>query len=279
MFKNIFSLIFCCITIAGFSQEKEKQEILAEAWLLYNSERASWHGTDIFVERYPALNKKMGGYFSYTEGKEHKCVFFDRATPPKTLATVTFQDNFVIETATVDTLPRGLTPYETDLCDIRQKVTQEVYKDTTLFKHYKNTSYNIVPIIVNNNKKVYIFTGPGNTGQVIFGNDYLIELDKRNNIKSKKALHKNIIPIDYGKDGQEVTTMHTHLEATGDLITATDVCTLLLYAPYANWSQHYVMSPKYISIWDCDKESLFVMTRKAWEKITESQKEKSNGKN
>ncbi|WP_116789002.1 hypothetical protein [Flavobacterium psychrotrophum] len=270
MLTRLFIILFCLSSAFAKSQEKEKQQILAEAWLLYNSERASWHGTDIFTERYPALRKKMSGYFSYTEGDEHKCVFYDQANPPKTLAIITFNNNFVLETAKVDTTARILTKYETDLCSIREKVTQEVYKDTTLFKHYKNTSYNLVPLIVNNKKKVYIFTGPGNTGQVIFGNDYLIEFDKKNVIKSKKALHKSIIPINYAKEGQEVTTMHTHLPSSGDLITATDICTLLLYAPYANWSQHYVISQEYVSIWECEKENLFIMTRKAWDKISEA---------
>jgi hypothetical protein len=258
-----------------YAQEKEKQEILAEAWLLYNSERASWHGTDIFTERYPALRKKMSGYFSYTEGNEHKCVFYDQASPPKTLAIITFNDNFVLETAKVDTIARTLTKNETDLCTIREKVTQEVYKDTVLFKHYNNTNYNLVPLIVKEKKKVYIFTGPANTGQVIFGNDYLIEFDKKNAIKSKRALHKSIIPINYAKEGQKVTTMHSHLPSSGGLITATDICTLLLYAPYANWSQHYVISQEYVSIWECEKENLFIMTRKAWDKISEAESKRN----
>jgi len=279
MINQFCIALLCLITTLGYSQEKEKekQEILAEAWLLYNSERASWHGTDIFMERYPLLRKKMAGYFSYTQGNEHKCIFYDQCTPPMTLAAITFNNNFVIEAAQVDTITRPLTTFEADLCAIRQKVTEEVNKDTVLFKHYLHTSYNLVPLIVKGNKKVYIFTGPAENGKVIFGNDYLIEFDKRNNIKSKKALHKSMLRMDYAKEGQEVTTMHTHLDSTGDVITATDICTLLLYAPYANWSQHYVMSAKYISIWDCDKESLFVMTRKAWEKVQnlESDKDKN----
>jgi len=149
-----------------------------------------------------------------------------------------------------------------------------VSRADTLFKRYEKTSFNFIPLIVNNKKKVYIITGPSASGVVIFGNDYLIEFDKKNNIKSKKSLHKNIIPVNYTDDEAEVMTIHNHLEETGDLITATDICTLLLYSPYTHWKQHYVMSEKYVSIWDCDKESLFVMDTKAWKKIYEDQKQK-----
>jgi len=68
--------------------------------------------------------------------------------------------------------------------------------------------------------------------------------------------------------------MHSHLPETGEFITATDVCTLMLYSQYTHWSQHYVLSKKYVSIWDCDKESLVVLTTEAWEKIADQQEGK-----
>lgn len=112
------------------------------------------------------------------------------------------------------------------------------------------------------------------TGVVVFGNDYLIEFDKKNNIKKKKALHANIIPIDFTDNSEETTTYHNHIKETGDLITATDICTLMLYGPYTHWQQHYVISEKNISIWDCKKDQLLVLTREAWDRINKHQNEK-----
>jgi hypothetical protein len=133
---------------------------------------------------------------------------------------------------------------------------------------------NLIPLNDENGKRVYILTGPQKQGIVVFGNDYLLTFDKENKLKQKKRLHKNIIPIEYGKQGDKlvITTMHSHLPETGDLITATDICTLKLYSKYAGWGQHYVISNQNVSMWDCKKESLFVMTRKAWDKIADSQK-------
>ena len=78
MIKKLFIFALALCALPAISQEKEKQEILAEAWLMYNSERASWHGTDIFMAKFPSKRDKIGGYFSYSVGKVHTCIFFDR---------------------------------------------------------------------------------------------------------------------------------------------------------------------------------------------------------
>jgi len=273
MKKVLLLLAFTLLTLPVLSQEKQKQQILAEAYLLYNSEKASWNGTDIFLQKFPNKRNSMGGYFSYSEDKTHTCVFFDRAPEPKILATIKFDNSFLPETAIIDTIARSFTTKENDLYVIRKKAL-EVAGNDNFFKMYENTSLNMIPIIVKNEKKVYMLTGPSKSGVVIFGNDYLLEFDKKNNIKSKKALHKNIISIPYTNNPEETGAMHSHTKETGDLITATDICTLLLYAPYTQWETYYVMSDSNVSIWDCHKEILLVLTREAWEKMAGDTKKK-----
>ncbi|MFL9844775.1 hypothetical protein [Flavobacterium rhizosphaerae] len=273
----LLASLLCCKSFCQV-KEKEQAEILAEARLMYNSERASWLGTDIFNERMPKkMENEAGGYFSYTaEDKKHRCIFYDRSDTPKMLASFIFDDSFTPEAVEVDTVKRNFTAYEKDMYDIKKGAQQRVNTDT-IFKFYENTNYNFIPLITGKNKRVYILTGTNETGVVILGNDYLITFGKNNTIKSVKPLHKNIIPVNYAGEGQEeVVTVHSHLESTGDLITATDICTLLLYAPYARWRQHYVMSKDYVSIWDCEKETLMILTRKAWDKISEFAKDKKS---
>ncbi|MCK6607990.1 MAG: hypothetical protein L6Q46_06735, partial [Flavobacterium sp.] len=64
-------------------------------------------------------------------------------------------------------------------------------------------------------------------------------------------------------------TMHSHLPETGEFITSTDICTLMLYGKLYNLKEHFVISEKYVSIWDCEKDTLNVMTREAFEKMLE----------
>lgn len=179
---------------------------------------------------------------------------------------VSFDEDFDLTKATVDITSRKLTSKEFDYFDLRNKTMNLINKDS-IFEFYKNTGLNAIPVITKKEKKVYVLTGPKISGVVIFGNDYLINFNKKNEITSRKKLHNNIIVLEYESGEKTVTTMHNHNEVTGDLITPTDICTLLLYGKFTNWRQHIVMGKNKVSIWNCEKESLFVMKRKAWDKI------------
>ncbi len=84
----------------------------------------------------------------------------------------------------------------------------------------------------------------------------------------KKYLHKNIIPLECAKDItmdlQVPGTMHLHNFEAGNLPSATDICSLLLYSGQANWKQHTIFCPDSVCIWNCETSQLNVMTRDAW---------------
>ncbi|MNS93666.1 hypothetical protein D3C72_1278520 [compost metagenome] len=205
-------------------------------------------------------------------------MFVSKGEKPTVLATISFDSTFSVENAKVIGKDRALSSREQQYFALRKKAIETLDADT-LFKSYSNTSLNLIPLIRNGQKKVFILTGPKVNGVVIFGNDYLISFDENNKVTEKKSLHKNIIPINFKPDEEHNVelSMHSHLPETGDYITSTDICTLMLYGNFAKWKQHLVMSKKYISIWDCSKNELNVITKEAWDKINEHQKKlKSN---
>lgn len=227
---------------------------------------ASWYGTDVFVEQYKN-RANIGGYFSYVENNVPKCVFFSKEENARVIGTVSFDETYDTKTAKTQLTERTFSDVESELYIIRKKALTAMEHDT-IFKTYKGTNLNLVPIITNGEKKVYVLTGPTKNGEVIFGNDYLLTFDKKNNLKSTKRLHTNIITIKYeGKGEKGVAAVHSHLPETGDIITATDICTTMLYEKFAGWETNYVMSENYVSIWDCKSNELVVMTRKAFDKI------------
>lgn len=234
---------------------------------------ASWFGTDIFLAKLSDKRQNTGGYFSYLVDDKAVCVFFSNSDNPKIIGTFTFDSTYNTNTAIVDGQEREPTAQEIDLLTIRQAALA-TYRTDTFFKSYKGMNPNFIPIADKKGKRVYVLTGPQKQGIVVFGNDYLLTFDKENRLKEQRRLHKNIISIEYGtQDGKTILgTMHTHSSETGDLITATDVCTLMLYAKYAQWEAHYVISEKNVSIWNCKKNQLTVMTKKAWDKIYGNQK-------
>lgn len=245
------------------SIDKETTAILEEGKILYKSEMASWYGSDIFMEKY-SEKEKVGGYLSYTDSDISTCIFFSKDENPKVLGTINFDTTFKIETATTDFVERALTQNELALYKIRTEALRVINSDT-LYKTYKNSNLNLIPLITNKEKKVFVLTGPKSNGVMLFGNDYLLTFDKNNKLLKQKRLHNSLIPIEFGTKKEIEGTIHSHV--LDDLITSTDICTLLLYGKSANIKTHYVMSKKYVSIWDCKKESLTVMTREAFDKI------------
>ncbi|MBF4517130.1 hypothetical protein IRZ71_12275 [Flavobacterium sp. ANB] len=272
MKKSFFILILIGINCYSQKNLNEKvSQVVAEGKTLYKSEMASWYGTDLFIEKYKEQGK-IGGYFSYSENELSKCIFFSKDENPKVIGTIIFDATYNIKTAKVELEERTFSKNENDLYTIRTKALNAIKTDT-IFKSYQNSSLNLIPIISNNEKKVYVLTGPTNSGVVIFGNDYLLNFDKNNNLISTKTLHANIIPVNYGNEKNiTLASIHSHLPQTGDLITATDICTTMLYEKFTKWETVYVMSQKYVSIWNCKTDELVVMNKDAFDKIGKEEK-------
>lgn len=256
--KHLFILLFVTLNCIGQSITNEQtQKIIEEGKKLYQSEMASWYGTDIFLTKYPERDK-IGGYFSYSENDKSNCIFFSKDENPKVIGTIIFDGSFDTTKAITDLANRNFTKKELDYYTLRKNVKKALENDT-LIKSYNNSKLNLIPLISNEERKVYILTGPNVNGVVLLGNDYLLNFDKNNKFISRKALHKNLIPIQYKKEQTEVETMHNHQAETGDYITATDICTLMLYEKFTNWKNHIVLSKKYASIWNCKTNELNII--------------------
>lgn len=280
---RLATILLIFLSLHAFGQDsptEQAQPIVAEGKQLFKSEMASWYGTDLFLESYKD-RANIGGYFSYSDNGDAKCIFFSKTDKPKVIGTISFDSTYNTKTATTDLNERDFTANEGDLHIIR-KIALATINSDTLFKTYKNTNLNLIPLIHGGEKKVYLLTGPTQKGVVIFGNDYLLTFDKENNLVTKRQLHKNIIPINYGgkeEEGKEIEgTMHSHLPETGDFVTATDICTLMLYEKFTNWKQHNVVSKSYLNIWNCLTDQLTVIPMATIDKINKDQEKRNKKK-
>lgn len=261
----IFTL-FSTITYSQKDLDKKIAEVVQEGKTLYKSEMASWYGTDLFIAKYKQ-HENIGGYFSYSEGEASKCIFFSKDEKPKVIGTIVFDNTYNIDTAKLELEERSFSKNENDLYLIRTKALHALNTDT-IFKRYENSNLNLIPVISNNEKKVYVLTGPTNNGVVIYGNDYLLTFSNENELKTTEKLHASIIPVNFGDEKNiTIASMHSHVLKSGELITPTDICTTMLYEKFTGWGTVYVMSKKYVSIWNCKTDELTVMTTEAFEKI------------
>lgn len=258
---NIFAQQDLKIDVVASDLEKEGKE-------LFLLEKTAWMGSDILREVHKNPTK-IAGYFSYREGEGTRCVFFSRDKNPKIIAAVSFDASFAEEKTIVNLTERIMYNDEKILYEIRKKALAEFNTDS-LFKTYSNSNINIIPIVYNDERKVYILTSPEQSGVVLFGNDYEIRFDKENNIISKEALHRGLIPVYYeGRDGLAKASVHSHVEGKSSFITVTDICTLMLYKDFIPWHRHYVVSSRYVSVWDCKLSKLKIITREEFDKLSE----------
>lgn len=267
-------------TVAQDDTHLKTDPIVKEGWLLYRSEMASWLGTDMFLGKY-TIQDNIGGYFSYTDGDSAKCIFFSRAEEPFVIGTISFDSTYDSGKATLDFTERYFTMKEADLFKMRRMAFNQINTDT-FFKGYENTNLNLIPLIEGEERKVYVLTGPKDAGVVIFGNDYLLTYDGDNKLVSQKRLHNNLIPVfTKNEEGgaEALVTMHSHLPETGEFITATDICTLLLYGRYTKWKTHHVVSKQYLNIWDIESKNLTVLSMEVMKKIYKDQEKRNKKRN
>ncbi|HWW38909.1 hypothetical protein [Pedobacter sp.] len=273
MNKILLALILLLAIFSSFGQNKIEENsklIVAEGKHLYKLEMASWFGTDVFMEQFKD-HGKIGGFFSYEDANLVKCIFFSKEQKPKVIGTISFDSSYNTKEARSDLSIRNFTRVEEQLFLIRSIANEKIRTDTGI-KLYEQTDPNLIPIITKNERKVYILTGPHANGIVIFGNDYLLTFTPKNILVEVKPLHKEMSVLNYGtkteNDDSVFGTIHSHISETDELITATDICTLMLYEKIAKWEQHMVVSKNFFSIWDCKNDLLTIVAKDAIEKIS-----------
>ena len=252
-----------------YSQEyldKQAKLITEQGVFLYKLEKGAWHGTDLFFEKFGEKKSLLGVYVTYPDKKNTKIVFYSNEKSPKVIATILFDESFDLKKAKLDSKGRNLTEYENNLRLLREKTVFETRTNST-FEFYKNIGFNIIPVIQNEKKEVYILSGPKTNNIIIFGNDYLLTFDNDNNVKNVKKLHKNIIFQEFKKINDSmnfISAVHTHLTESGDFMTATDICTIMLYGEKFGLENSIVYSEKYVSIWDIKTKKLSIMSREKY---------------
>ena len=270
--RTLLTTTLCLLALSLSAQSQRKlikarDAVMKEGLALYRTEKAAWFGTDVFLAEFSDTDR-IGGYVTYDSDAGPRCVFYDQAQPPVVLGTVRFSSDFDHDRTELDLSGRPLTEQELTLGQMR-RAASEALSGNPIVKTLKNTRFNLVPIIFDGQRKVYVLSGPAVTNMVVLGNDYLVLLDKKMRVEETKALHANPLIFPYaGEDGKEIaTTVHSHTETTGSYITPTDICTLLLYAPFTSWKQHTVISKQVVSIFDMEKSSLVFLKRSAYDKM------------
>jgi len=306
----VFSLLSSYLASAQKISEKEKNKVFLEGLALYTIILGNWTSNDLYYEN-EFDTYMISGYLSYrdkdtlktifwreidTASVEYKTKLYKKAgdtiaseTPDKPIElrwvvkTVRYNNmNVTKKNARIaDEEERIPTPMEKMLMDYRAKAYKEINSDTLFFKQYEGTKLKAVPIDAGKEVRVYVYTSTLKEGIVPIGGDYLLLFDKKENaLISKEDLHKECIFISAQYNGKasdaSKSTLHNHKPGTAELITPTDMATLLLYKSQLQWDEHHVVSEKYTSIFSLVDRKLDIMATKDYEALRTKRTEKDN---
>lgn len=247
-----------------------KKEIVTEGILLYRREMAALIGGQIFWGTTYKDPSFVGGYITYIKNDSTRCIFYSSGDTPRVIGTFIIDKQSSPETVVSSMAERDLSPTEKELYALRKQAEHAMQTDT-LFRYFSNVQYHLIPIIAGGKRKVYMLTQPKDGGTMMLGNDYLLTYNVKHQLTDSRQLHKHINTLSFVRGNALDTTFtggaHSHIDEADQFITATDVCTLMLYSVDPFWKQHYVISTRYVNVWDFRKKELMIYTREEWEQL------------
>lgn len=236
--KKLILFLFICLSAGVISAQTidtteavlqiQLDSILAEGNLLFQYEKAAWVSTDLAMEN-RTLKKEYGGFFVYQDEDEMKVIILEKKTD-NCIAEYIFSDEFN-NPKIVKTEKRGLSKREKGLIKIREIIINALSDKKYGITIPEGFSPNFILIPTEEGYKMYMIMGTSQNDVIPFGNDYLFITNKKGEIENWHKFHTRIIPGMTSYDGSTVIEMtHSHIKTT-PLITATDICTFMLYAP------------------------------------------------
>ncbi len=266
--KNLFFTLLALLMISHvFAQEKLQDQVkpvIAEGKAIYKLEMANRLGQKLFSAKYKGKDAAEG-YVSYVESDNIRLVFYSGGKDQKVLGSVLFDDSFDGEKTTVDVVERSINAQEAQLIKLRTSALSLI-QDVSTFTLPENATFSVMPMISGHVNEVYLLTVSSKEGKVIFGNDFLLMFDGKLNLTEKKSFHRNIASVSFDKDAGTANdngSTHVHLAENGEMVSATDIATLLLYEKLTKWSQHTFISENYIFFWNYGTHDLQVISKAA----------------
>ncbi len=239
-------------TLTDQEIKQKTDSILKEGTMLYQFERAAWVSSDLAMER-EYVKQNTGGYLVYLTNDTIRTIFYDKAEKQSLVEFFYFKtfDSPILIRSHI----RDLTINESNLIETRKKIFAEIIKE----KHPVGApqGYTLNNQIIPNGKgyKLYFLTGTSQNNIIPLGNDYIFHADENGKIVSWKRFHSRLLPLpSKGENGSAVKGLiNSHL-VTEPFISATDICTFMLYGKFYGLKTCSVLSTALSKIFTFDSE-------------------------
>lgn len=267
MKKIVATLLSLLFMTGAFAQEKIQDEVktvVSEGKIIFKLEMANRLGQKIFKAKYKG-KKAIEGFVSYTEADHIRLVFYSGGKESKVLGGVLFDESFDVDKSVVEIMEREMNDQEMQLIKLR-KSTLVFINDASAFSLPENATFSVIPMVENKSNKVYVMTVSTKDGVVMFGNDYVLSFDEKFNLVEKNSFHKNQASVTFDKNAGTANdngSNHMHVAEKGEMVSSTDIATLMLYEKDTKWSQHTFISEHYMFFWNYATHDLQVIPKAA----------------
>ncbi|MDD4972301.1 MAG: hypothetical protein PHT07_22970 [Paludibacter sp.] len=228
------------IQLTDVQMKVKLDSILFEGNLLYRYEKAAWISIDMAKEK-KSIEKDFFSYLVYHEDDTVKALILNK----KLECIYEFRFVFQFDNPISDRiLTRTLTKKEQNLVSTKTGIINKIMEQKIPLGCPDGYGLNMILMPREDGYKLYIITGTNKPEVIPFGNDYLFMIDDSGNIQSWKKIHSRLISMGpKSPNGEKVKEIfHSHL-STEPFISATDICTFMLYGKLCGLNSFGVYSP------------------------------------
>jgi hypothetical protein len=240
---------------------KMRIEVAYEGITLYQLETLVQASADYIWD-----NANMGalkGYVAFKEDNIFHCIYwngaYDNLEVIHAFSTEDPEDPTLLR---VNNERREMTPEEQKYYDMKMQALTFIKGDSEMFNAPNGLRLNINFIKASDRIKGYIMPYTTQDSLIPLGNDYIINFTKGGELIDYDVIHADFQEIDMTKmkkdaDGN-IKTVQSLNNSQVPHISQTEICNLLLYSPYQEDHEHYVVSDQYVSIFNLKKRFLII---------------------
>lgn len=260
--------LFFFLSVAVVFAQTPAEAIRQTGFALYQLEAASRLAADTLQARF-ATDKnieKISGYLSYKTSRGFKTIFWNTDDYERCEILYEFTHSPELTPSQLKSKAsfRSPTNYEKVLIDIRTDAATRANGDAALAQKIGNIGLTL--IIYDDEQRIYAYLLPAtlNANNLYMGADMAIVYNREGAYLSQSAIHTEqfaISPLSDGIPSKVSGKTFVALASNDPTLSATDICTLLLFRPYIQWEELYYTSPRFLCIFNVKTGNLSILPR------------------
>ncbi len=256
--NRLITLFFCLISSLISSQKidlnSESSQLLKKGVEYYKILKVN----ELTLKH---VNKETDFVFSYINDNQIISIVFSKnQKSDKILTSIIYSDSLTV-TQKQD--------YARNASE-KEKLFIKIYHNIYSSSQYFPLPNEFWVIIERKNNLFYAYMTPrqNNTEKIILGHDFLFKYKLNGKFKDFKFLHNNPILLPLNNPVDSNVSLHTHSNRNSDFISVLDIAVILISKDRLEWDKHFVISKKFVSIFDVKNTTLSIEFRKEYEQRT-----------